>query len=546
MEDNSVDDMDLVILGAYYTDSTRRGGTLTHFLVGLMNSSQGRNEYYPIAKVGSGRLRLFAVKELVEELKPKFVKDTPPNVRLKARKKPDFMIDPAKSIVVQVKASEIIPSDVYPTNYTLRFPRITKIRKDKSPNEIMEVKEFLRIREACGGKLAKRTDGAGGKSKHLYFNKKRRHSDFEDSDGDVEDEPVKKKSPTATVSKDIANEETRAGFSGSSKILLSLPKPKPKNSDSSMSAGKNISPSKMKSAIMPLKKSNALVQHNIFMSKVFCVYGMTSWKLEMEHQIRQHGGEISQSPDVKNFFAIISARRNSVLVRKAIQSGNYNVLQPSWVKKCIEKGEELETAPLDYWAMTQETRDKFKNEYDEYGDSYSKENTLEETRAIIERMLEDEDEEARTHSDSTPEGSPEKINKNPVVARNEPSEIEIGNSDGSESDSSTDFSANGDGFLSNDDETSDEERSTGSVNFMSDVQVVFRGKVDDILKIRLEFYGGKVLINESDPQITHVVLCKKGGCSGEDHSRAMVVTQKWLEDCLRKKRFLDERRYIVH
>jgi len=34
-----VDDLDLLILGAFYTDSLRKGGTISHFTVGIIGHS---------------------------------------------------------------------------------------------------------------------------------------------------------------------------------------------------------------------------------------------------------------------------------------------------------------------------------------------------------------------------------------------------------------------------------------------------------------------------------------------------------------------------
>lgn len=47
----------------------------------------------------------------------------------------------------QIKATEIIASDQYKTNYTLRFPRVEKIRDDKPWYSCMTVKELEDIRQ---------------------------------------------------------------------------------------------------------------------------------------------------------------------------------------------------------------------------------------------------------------------------------------------------------------------------------------------------------------------------------------------------------------
>jgi ATP-dependent DNA ligase len=57
--------------------------------------------------------------------------------------KPDCWISRLNdSIVLEVKAAEMINSDSYPTGYTLRFPRVVKIRFDKDWNESLKLTEM--------------------------------------------------------------------------------------------------------------------------------------------------------------------------------------------------------------------------------------------------------------------------------------------------------------------------------------------------------------------------------------------------------------------
>ena len=60
---------------------------------------------------------------------------SPPVFRLAMRgykMKPDLWIRPEDSIVIEVKAAEISPSNSYAVNYTLRFPRVVRVREDKN------------------------------------------------------------------------------------------------------------------------------------------------------------------------------------------------------------------------------------------------------------------------------------------------------------------------------------------------------------------------------------------------------------------------------
>ncbi|CAL8118040.1 unnamed protein product [Orchesella dallaii] len=521
LEDNMVDDLDLVILGGYYTESVRRGGEITHFLIGLVDKKNGKEEYFPIARVGSGRLRSMEVKDLVKELSPKFGKTPFSNVHYRSRKTPDFVIDPKESIVVQVKASEIIPSDVYSIKYTLRFPRITRIRKDKCPSEAMTVQEFVRLNDACGGKLAQRTDGGRGKSYH--FLKKRKLSEGSDDERDrgktrtqFKRSPINKRDADA---EDVDNEPLPQP-STSSKLLSFKT-----GSLLTKSPLKTISPTKTTPAISPKKGVSGAIK-GIFKSKVFCVYGTSTWKTDMETKIRKHGGSITQNP-VNDLFAIIGERKTSVLVQKAIRAKKYDVLQPSWILRSIENGEEIPFVPTDYWGITEKTQKKFAEEYDEYGDSYTKENSSQETKELLKRVMEADAESSATANE------PRFVqNRNP----NDDSDIDDGN-----------FSDGGDTSFS-EGELLDElfPKSAGkegvSWNFMCDVKVALRGTVDFVLINKFEFYGGQLATSETETGVTHVVVAT-GSSSNEDHPRAFVVTEKWLEDCISRKETVDERRY---
>ncbi len=88
-----------------------------------------------------------------------------------SRERPDVWIDPRRSVLLQVKAAEIVSSEMYRAGCTLRFPRVEKIRSesDKPWHSCMTVTEMESLRREGEGKLANRhleldeedhTDGA--------------------------------------------------------------------------------------------------------------------------------------------------------------------------------------------------------------------------------------------------------------------------------------------------------------------------------------------------------------------------------------------------
>lgn len=65
------------------------------------------------------------------------------------KEKPDVIIEPKDSLIVQVKASEITYSGKYKCQCTMRFPRVERIRDDKAWYDCMtfeELEEMKRVR----------------------------------------------------------------------------------------------------------------------------------------------------------------------------------------------------------------------------------------------------------------------------------------------------------------------------------------------------------------------------------------------------------------
>jgi len=67
--------------------------------------------------------------------------------------RPDVWISPTKSIIAQIKASEIVPAKNYSLGFTLRFPRLVKIREDKDWSDCMTTSEVEGIRKLAEGRL---------------------------------------------------------------------------------------------------------------------------------------------------------------------------------------------------------------------------------------------------------------------------------------------------------------------------------------------------------------------------------------------------------
>ena len=122
--------LDVVIVGAEWGEG-KRAGWLTSFTVAVYD--EDTNEYLEIGKFGTGikekkeeadvdNENIVSFEELTEALKPNIVRE-------KGR---EVIIKP--NIVVELKFEEIQKSPSYSSGYALRFPRLVRIRLDRSPD----------------------------------------------------------------------------------------------------------------------------------------------------------------------------------------------------------------------------------------------------------------------------------------------------------------------------------------------------------------------------------------------------------------------------
>ena len=309
------DDLDLLIVGGYY-GTGRRSGLISHFLLAVAvddeenNGMSTKNDddldldedncgsrtkrlsdpkiFYSFTKVGSG----YSYKELQDfnlKLKNKwqpFDKKNPPKHLSLTYEKPEVWIEPKDSLIVQIKAVEIVSSERYKTGASLRFARLEKFREDKPWFECMRLNELNELRDKNEGKLAS--------GKHCTL------GDYDEEGNPIngEDEPIKKKRK-AGISKGIKKTTVDTRFRGVDPSLVN------KTGD-------------------------------IFDGKEFCVIlGNDIYdKPTLEKSIVELGGDIVQNPG-KDTFCVITSKtihKISAYIKKDL----YDVAKPEWLVKCIE------------------------------------------------------------------------------------------------------------------------------------------------------------------------------------------------------------------
>ncbi|XP_027356168.1 DNA ligase 4 isoform X3 [Abrus precatorius] len=156
-------DLDVLIIGGYY-GSGRRGGEVAQFLVGLAERSSPNT--HP-KRVGTG-LSDDELDAVVTKLKPYFrkceyLKKRPPcfyQVTNHSKERPDVWIDsPDKSIILSITSDiRTIESEVFAAPYSLRFPRIDRVRYDKAWYECLDVQSFVELVHSSNGTTQRDTE----------------------------------------------------------------------------------------------------------------------------------------------------------------------------------------------------------------------------------------------------------------------------------------------------------------------------------------------------------------------------------------------------
>ncbi|XP_030057178.1 DNA ligase 4 isoform X2 [Microcaecilia unicolor] len=324
--DGLMDEADILIVGGYWGKGSR-GGMMSHFLCAVAETpppGEKPSTFFSFCRVGSG----YTMKELYDlglKLAPHwkpYNKQGPPLNVICGPEKPEVYIDPSNSVVIQIKAAEIVPSNMYKTSCTLRFPRIEKIREDKEWYECMTMKDLNELRERASGKLA---------SKHL----------------NIDDEPhEKKRKIIPKISKAVG-------------VIEHLKAP-------DFSTIKKVS--------------------NMFQDIEFCVMSGTDdySKCELENKITECDGIVVQNPG-QDTYCVIAGTEN-VRVRNIISSNKNDVVTAKWLLQCFETKSIVALQPCHMIHMCPSTKQHFALEYDCYGDSYCSDTDLVQLRDVFQRM----------------------------------------------------------------------------------------------------------------------------------------------------------------
>ncbi|KAM9830797.1 DNA ligase 4 [Syngnathus typhle] len=320
-----MDELDVLIVGGYWGKG-RRGGMMSHFLCAVAEAPKPGEKpsvFHTLCRIGSG----YTMKELYDlGLKlakhwKVYRKNDPPANILCATEKPEVYIEPRNSVILQVKAAEIVGSDMYKTNCTLRFPRIEKIRHDKEWHQCITLAELEQFRGKASGKLF---------SRHLHI--------------DAAGQPQRKRPK--------------------------LPA-KPKKAVSDLYKQQDL--------------SGVTKETDMFEDVEFCILnGMEDHpKAELEKGVARCGGIVVQNPGPDTYCVI--AGLENMRVKNLILSNQHDVVRASWLLECLEQKGFVPWQPRHMIHMSPSTKEHFARSYDRYGDSYFQDTDEQQLREVFER-----------------------------------------------------------------------------------------------------------------------------------------------------------------
>ena len=306
-EQNIMSDLDLLIVGGYY-GAGRRSKIISHFLLALADNAlpgQDPRNFLTFVKVGSGYSDL-ELREILKKLNPHWKETKPQNV-LCSNERPVVWVEPENSLVISVRAAEMIVSEKYKAGYTLRFPRMEALRDDKKFTSVMNMEEMDNLWKSFQGKLATGY-----------------------SLGDATLSPSKKRTRvTRKINRPITVDDRF----------------------------KSIDCSEV------TKKSEIFADREICVMPIIVENGGIS-KSDLETMIVENGGKIVQNP-TKDTFCVLTDKV-SLRIRNAMRADKCDIVHYSWAQRCVTESQDMVAwRPEDMFYVCKQTRSLFAEQYGE-------------------------------------------------------------------------------------------------------------------------------------------------------------------------------------
>jgi DNA ligase-4 len=338
------ENLDCIVIGGYY-GSGHRGGNLSSFLCGLAPphalGSPNPELMWSFCKVGGGMTAqdYAEIRHMTDGKWTDWDKNNPPTEWIELGgweyglqyEMPDVWIKPSESIVLQIKAASVITGEKrYRTGYTLRFPRFTAIRKDKDWKQALTVETFWQLKS---------------------------RAEHEKKEKEFKVDDARKKRAKRSRKKELtvigADEQIKTPYAGPETALFN-----------------GMSFYIITGAAKPLNKSKA----------------------ELEQLVKANGGNIVATHT--NTETICIAEGNPIRVASIKKAGTRNIFNPQWLLECIKQAKAdtgrpnvlLPFEPRHVLFSKEEDEDGFKDNTDEYGDSFARDVDVEELEKLLADM----------------------------------------------------------------------------------------------------------------------------------------------------------------
>ena len=399
--DTIVDTLDLIIIGGYYGEGKRTvnntfsqsipnsinnmnnilnnsnndfySDSVTTFLMGIVKELDEKNPsksvILPIVKVGSGynMTTLNIIRNKLRAHWKKYDSKNPPtlfgNWKPAQSEKPDVYLDnPSVSIILEVKAAEIVPSETFPAKVTLRFPRVVKTRFDKSWNDALQYDELIKLYDISLNNVKKNNElyksdsnNDGNVLQHKHIIKRGKRKNIMNS---LESE----------ADSDISSEEFRGKKNKKDEIYS------------------RILPSFRDTDTTYVNKISNLFQGFQFLILLLddSVTLNSTMKQNLEYLIVEHGGE-----KVQNYLSSVThiiGNKFDLRAQNILKLHDVNIIKSKWVEDCVKNKKIMKISPKYLTYANKETKEIFSSTIDKYGDSFYEEIDIQTLEGIFENI----------------------------------------------------------------------------------------------------------------------------------------------------------------
>jgi DNA ligase-1 len=139
------DTIDCIVMGYYFGKGKRTSFGVGAFLLGVLGKEKGELVVQSVAKLGTGLtdVEFASLRQVADQHR---VETAPDIYQVPSGLVPDGWLEP--SVVLEIAADEITKSPTHMAGVSLRFPRLVRVRTDKSWEQATTITELAEIRTA--------------------------------------------------------------------------------------------------------------------------------------------------------------------------------------------------------------------------------------------------------------------------------------------------------------------------------------------------------------------------------------------------------------